>query len=123
MPERSTFDFDSAWAAQCSPPFNWTVHDGIEVEMPGSRPAGLVLHMWRVRAERGDEAELTILEMSVAAEQLFGPDAFSMMLADRNFTEDKLAAVVRAVLSEYARREVQAPNPKSGPPASEGLPT
>ena len=100
----SLVDFDAAWAEQEDVPFTWRVH-GHEVEMPGSRPAGLVLHMHRVRKERGDDAELSLEELRVLAALLFGPLVFGQLLADRTFTEPKLTAAVMAILSNYKERE------------------
>lgn len=116
-------DFDAAWAERQLQPFTWRVHDDIEVHMPGSRPAGVVLHLWRARQDRGDDAELTRTELYVAAEMLFGPDVFSQLISDRFFTDDKLNGCVRAILAEYHRREVAGSDPKAGPPGSGASPT
>lgn len=114
-----TYDFDAAWRALQQEPFTWRVHDDIEVEMPAERPAGLVLHLWRARHDRGDDAELSRLELYVAAEMLFGPDTFARMVGDRFFTDAKLEAAVAAIIAEYARREVRSDLPKAQPPGSE----
>lgn len=114
-----SFDFDAAWQERQVEPFIWRVHGDIEVEMPGSRPAGLVLHLWRCRFDRGDDAELSRAEMYVAAEMLFGPAVLAQLISDRFFTDDKLNGCVRAILSEYARREVTA-DPKVMAPGSVG---
>lgn len=112
-------DFDAAWQEHQLQPFTWRVHGDVEVTMPGSRPAGLVLHLWRARYDRGDDAELSRLELYVAAEMLFGPDVLARLVSDRFFTDDKLNGCVRAILAEYARREVKDPDPKAAPPVSE----
>lgn len=120
----TTFDFDSAWAEQQLEPFIWRVHGDVEVEMPGCRPAGLVLHLWRVRQDRGAEAELSRVELYVAAEMLFGLEPLGRLLADREFSDEKLQGAVRAVLAEYARREVANDSPKAPvAPGSGGLTT
>lgn len=114
----ATVDFDGAWAERQAEPFTWRVHGDVDVEMPATRPAGLVLHLWRARVDRGDDAELSRLELYVAAEMLFGSDVLARLISDRFFTDDKLNGCVRAILAEYARREV-ADDPKAGPPGSE----
>jgi hypothetical protein len=116
----TTFDFDAAWTERQVDPFTWRVHGDVEVEMPGSRPAGLVLHLWRARQGRGDDAELSRAEMYVAAEMLFGPEVLGRLISDRFFTDDKLIGCVRAILAEYTRREVANPDPKAGTPGSAG---
>ena len=103
----SVVDFDAAWQEQAEEAFTWRVHGDIEVTMPGSRPAALVLHLWRVRDQRGDDADLSYEELRVAALMLFGPAALGQMLEDRFFGEDKLADAVTAVLAEYAEREAR----------------
>lgn len=114
----AAFDFDAAWAEHEQQPFTWRVHGDIDVEMPGARPAGLVLHLWRVREDRGDDAELSRVELYVAAELLFGHETFARLIGDRSFSDDKLLVAVRSILAEYARREGAGPDPKAPVPGS-----
>lgn len=134
MAEASTLhDFDSAWRefeydgfVLPIPGDEGSEFDGDEVPMPATMPAGYRLHMWRVRLERGDDAELGYAELSVAASFLFGRDRVLGWVRQR-ISESTLTAAVQLALAEYAARD---PEPvrdgkpgKAGPPGSEVPPT
>lgn len=134
MVEASTLvAFDAAWRefeyegfVLPIPPDDGSEFAGDEVPMPATMPAGYRLHMWRVRMERGDEADLGYAELSAAASFLFGRERIAGWVGQR-ISESHLTTAVQLALAEYARRD---PEPKrdggqgkAGPPGSEGPPT
>lgn len=134
MAETSThLDFDQAWAEFEYEGFTLPIpgddgseFQGDEVPMPATMPAGYRLHMWRLRVERGDDADLGYAELSVAASFLFGPARVRGWVEQR-ISESSLTAAVQLALAEYAMRD---PEPKrdggtgkAGPPGSEVPPT
>lgn len=112
MPESSTFvDFDQAWAefeyegfVLPIPPDDGSEFAGDQVSMPATMPAGYRLHMWRLRVERGDDADLSYGELSVAASFLFGRDRVRGWVEQR-ITEASLTTAVQLALAEYAQRD------------------
>lgn len=125
-------DFDAAWIEHELRPFTLTVpaepgseFPGAEVTLPATMPAGFRLHLYRVRAERGLDHDLTEEELRISASFLFGPHRLTDWLNQR-ISEDTLTDAVRRATDEYARREPKRP-PKDGdgegkaaPPDSEG---
>lgn len=114
-------DFDALWAERTAEPLAVRAFGERHV-LPGSRPAGLTLHMHRIRAERGPDHRLTWTEMEAAARFIFGPEVLQRWLEQHRITEDQLADVVMGVLGEYARREPPRDDPGKATGAS-GAPT
>lgn len=134
MAESSTLvDFDAAWRefeyqgfVLPIPGDDGSEFSGDEVPMPATMPAGYRLHMWRVRLERGDEADLSYAELATAASFLFGRERVRSWVEQR-ITEATLTSAVQLALAEYVHRD---PEPKkdggegkAGPPGSEVPPT
>lgn len=133
MAESPTHDFDAAWTEFELKPFPVTLSadegsefEGDEVTMPATMPAGFRLHMWRVRLERGPDAELSYAELAPLAAFLFGAERVGRWYAQR-ITEDTLTKAINEVVAEYARRDGYQPpegkRGKAGPPGSEVPPT
>lgn len=132
MADTSTLvDFDAAWAefefegfVLPIPPDDGSEFQGDEVPMPATMPAGYRLHMWRLRLERGDDAELGYPELSVAASFLFGRDRVTGWVAHR-ISEAALTTAVQLALAEYARRDPdrKKDGPGKAPPQHWGPPT
>lgn len=124
MPDTSTFlAFDQAWAefeyegfVLPIPPDDGSEFPGDQVPMPATMPAGYRLHMWRLRLERGDDAEMGYAELSVAASFLFGRERLRGWV-DQRISESHLTTAVQLALAEYAHRD---PEPKRDGPGKAG---
>lgn len=127
-------DFDAAWREHELQPFTVTIpadegseFDGDEVTMPATMPAGFRLHMWRVRQERGPDAELSYAESATLAAFLFGVEKVSRWYAQR-ITETTLMKAMNDIAVEYAVRDRHRAGEDGGPgkawpPGSEVPPT
>lgn len=127
-------DFDAAWLEHRARPWTLTVPSaagsefgGDRVRMPASMPAGAKLHLFRVRAERGEDHDLTLAEMQVTAALLFGEHRVNDWIQQR-IPDEVLEDAVSDALAEYAARqpasqrpggdEGKAPSPSSGGPGT-----
>jgi hypothetical protein len=99
------FDFDAWWRDRHEqPPFMWTVHGDVEVEMPGSMPAGAMLVIWQAGHQRGRDADLTLEETYLVAERLWGPEVPWRLLFELEATEADLESAVQRMIDEYEHR-------------------
>jgi hypothetical protein len=111
-------DFDAAWAQQTDPPLPIKVL-GVVHDLPSSMPAGVRLHMWRVRMDRGEDAPLSYGDLEVVARFLFGTEVVDGWLAER-MMESQLRDVVLSTIAAYSARE---PGRAEGnPPGASGAP-
>lgn len=114
-------DFDAAWSQQVDPPLEVRVL-GADYSLPSSMPAGLRLHMWRVRQERGTEAPLDYGDLEAAARFLFGAAVVDSWLAEQ-MTDHQLQDVVLSTIAAYSAREATSRAEGNAPGASEAPPT
>lgn len=120
--EARRLDFDAAWAQHNDPPLEVKVLGRVHM-LPSSMPAGVRLHMWRVRVERGEGAELTYGDLEVVARFLFGEATVAGWL-DEQLTDEQLRDIVLSTVATYAAREADPGRAEgNGPGASEAPPT
>jgi len=126
-------DFDQAWRefeyegfVLPIPSDDGSEFAGDEVPMPATMPAGCRLHMWRVRLERGDDADMGYPELSVVASFLFGNDRVQGWVRQR-ISESHLTTAVQLAFAEYAARDPEpkkdGDGPGKAPPQHWGPPT
>lgn len=119
--ERTLLDFDAAWAQETDPPLEVRVL-GRDYTLPSSMPAGLRLHMWRVRMTQGADAPLGYGDLEAAARFLFGADTVDEWLAER-LTDVQLTDVVLSTIAAYSAHEVKSRAEGNAPGASVPPPT
>lgn len=121
MPERPVLDFDAAWSQEIDLPLPVKVRGQVHL-LPSSMPAGLRLHMWRVRMEQGSDAPLSYGDLDAGARFLFGAEAVDGWLAER-MTDVQLTDVVLSTIAAYSAREATSRAEGNAPGASEPPPT
>lgn len=104
-------DFDRLWAEREPPPLAMKILGRVH-QLPGAKPAGLTLLMYRVRAERGENAKLNVVEVEQAARYMVDDEVIDRLVGPDGCSMDRLSDLVLMVLGEYYRREAAADEPE-----------